>query len=429
MSTRQLSHAQASRWKRPFSRSRRRKRLFHESLEQRLVLTSVGLLADGTLLIQDVTAVGEQNDLSLQLDFNGDIRVLEANTRTLDVDVGSGVRPDPTDPRAATVPVALVSRIDVQLGEADDRLTVSFVNGNPVVAGGLDYDGGGQFAGGGDALTLNGGTFDTVEHRLLSAHDGSVHLDGSTITYVGLEPIDDNTMAGTRIFSFTAADETIRLSDDGDAGDNESLIDSTEGESIEFVNPSTELIIQTGALGGSGADIVSTEGLDSLFGADVTYVAEDDDQVIFQSVATFTNGGSVDVTGGVISVQPGITLATTNGVFPAGDIQFAGHTITAGVASQLLANDLGTPGDISLLATAVAFGDPDNVEPTDILAAATPSITVDGATLSGDNVSLSADATADVSVAADLSLNGSVSVGAILATASAVIEIIGGRRY
>ncbi|MEQ9069596.1 MAG: hypothetical protein RLO18_22875, partial [Gimesia chilikensis] len=112
----------------------------------------------------------------------------------------------------------------------DDTLIIN----NP--AGGLfDPVNGINFNGGtggetlGDTLQILGGTAATVEHQFVDNNNGSVFFNGegtATITYTGLEPIDDTITATNRIFTFTGAAETITLSDDGGPGNGLSLIDS-----------------------------------------------------------------------------------------------------------------------------------------------------------------------------------------------------------
>ncbi|HAW28469.1 MAG TPA: hypothetical protein DCY03_10175, partial [Planctomycetaceae bacterium] len=71
----------------------------------------------------------------------------------------------------------------------------------------------------------------------------------TTISFTGLEPIIDNLLVSDRDFDFTDADEIISLSDDGNAGDNYSYIDSTHSESVRFLNPTTSITIRTDSLG------------------------------------------------------------------------------------------------------------------------------------------------------------------------------------
>ena len=79
--------------------------------------------------------------------------------------------------------------LTVNGGAGDDILTVN----DPAVlpTGGLIFHGGPD-AGGGDSLTLAGGSATTVTHTVTSAGDGASDIDGSVLNYTGLEPITDN---------------------------------------------------------------------------------------------------------------------------------------------------------------------------------------------------------------------------------------------
>ena len=147
----------------------------------------------------------------------------------------------------------------------DDHLTLDFANGSPIPASGLVFTAAGQQAGG-DAMTLNNGSFTNLTHTFTNNHDGSIDFDGALVQYTGLEPIDDNSAAVNRIFTFNGGAETITLGDDGDVGDDESVIDSDQGESVTFVSPSGTLTLNTG----SGSDDLTVDALDEDFEAAIT---------------------------------------------------------------------------------------------------------------------------------------------------------------
>ncbi|MEQ8852381.1 hypothetical protein, partial [Gimesia sp.] len=202
--------------------------------------------------------------------------------------------------------------------DGDDRLVIN----NPV-GGGFDPVDGIIFNGGtggeilGDSLEIVGGTATSVEHRFVNENDGSIFFDGegtATITYTGLEPIIDNIDAVNRIFNFTGAAETITLSDDGDLGDGESMINSTLGESVIFTHPTASLTINTNATG--GIDALNIEGLDSTFDADVTIIAKFDDTTTFQTNATDIGSGDLTIDRGSVIFDQNVTT-TGNAVIDA----------------------------------------------------------------------------------------------------------------
>jgi len=251
----------------------------------------------------------------------------------------------------------------------DDVLTLTQPSGdffNPLA--GVTFNGGGQNGDGnvlglpgvdGDTLQINppgAGAVeaDSITHRfdpasmppdgddgLITIADLTISDGTTTITYTGLEPVLDSLPAADRIFDFVAGAETITLSDDGDAGDGQSLIDSTLGESVTFANPSNSLTVQTG--GGGGADAAHIEGLDSLFAADLTFTGDVDDTAVFQSATTDTAGGNLLVDTGGVTV--GASVLTGGGAATLradGDIAFT--------AAGSLDSELGSTAAVVLTA-------------------------------------------------------------------------------
>jgi hypothetical protein len=144
---------------------------------------------------------------------------------------------------------AAVQSVTVNGFGGDDTLTIDFSGGNPLPAGGLTFDG----SSGSDSLILQGGSFATVTHSATNVKEGSINLDGSEITYTGLDAIADQTTAAGRVFVDAAGrtSQRIRLRDDGDPNNNISVIDSDSTGNfsiISFVNPVGALTIdaQTG---------------------------------------------------------------------------------------------------------------------------------------------------------------------------------------
>ncbi|MBN73871.1 MAG: hypothetical protein CME32_31845, partial [Gimesia sp.] len=234
----------------------------------------------------------------------------------------------------------------------DDRLVIN----NPV-GGVFDPVDGIIFNGGtggeifGDSLEIVGGTATSVEHRFVNENDGSIFFDGegtATITYTGLEPIIDNIDAVNRIFNFTGAAETITLSDDGDLGDGESMINSTLGESVIFTHPTASLTINTNATG--GIDALNIEGLDSTFDADLTIIAKFDDTTTFQTNATDIGSGDLTIDRGSVIFDQNVTT-TGNAVIDAtgGSIIDGGSSAADALTADTLvlssSSGIGTAGD------------------------------------------------------------------------------------
>ncbi len=139
---------------------------------------------------------------------SGLVTVRRDGTKIRFVSTGSGldIASAPAHEFANVTSVTFIGQDD-----ASDTLTVDFATGNPLPAGGLSYEGGS--GAGSDSLILDDGgvvTFANVTHTFTSSSSGTVDIDGQTISYTGLEPIDDYLDADARVFTFgAAADEVI----------------------------------------------------------------------------------------------------------------------------------------------------------------------------------------------------------------------------
>lgn len=166
-----------------------------------------------------------------------------------------------------------VTQLTINGGREDNRLTVDFTNGNPLPSDGLFFNGGRQRRH--DDLVLTGGSFDSVTHTFANHNDGTVTIDGSMITYTGLEPILDNLAAVDRVFEFAATNDAITLADAARVNNGRLKLTSVRSsESVEFTAPTGSLTIRSGA----GNDSVTVRSLDALFVASsATLVIEGDD--------------------------------------------------------------------------------------------------------------------------------------------------------
>tara|TARA_R110002072_G_scaffold243821_2_gene403150 strand:- start:147970 stop:171135 length:23166 start_codon:yes stop_codon:yes gene_type:complete len=200
----------------------------------------------------------------------------------------------------SAVPAGAVSQVNIDGTAGDDTLTVNYNGTGGFFTTPIVFDGGAHTTG--DDIVINsvGLEIDTLQHNFVDNNSGSfVATEGAqtqTTTYSNIEPITDNVSAVNRIFSFTGGTETITLDASG-ALDNR--IDSTLGESVDFVNPTTSLTILTTA--GTGADTVNVQGLDANFDANLTITAETDDSVVFQTATTDIDTGNLSVTAGTIT--------------------------------------------------------------------------------------------------------------------------------
>ncbi|MEQ8855829.1 LamG-like jellyroll fold domain-containing protein, partial [Gimesia sp.] len=321
----------------------------------------IGAFQDSTLFGSgDIVVYGTGEDDLLDITFT------DANTAVfiLTTDVG-GVGETTLGPVILTG----ITSLTFNGLDGDDIFRIN----NPVTGyadpvGGIFFNGGtGGEDGDGDVLQILGGTATTVEHQFANANDGSIFFDGevtSTITYTGLEPIIDTITATDRIFSYTGAAETITLADDGDVGDGESQINSTLGEIVVFAHPTGTLTINTEVAGGSGADTVIVNAVDSTFTANLTVNAGNDDTL---TIAGPTNigSGNADLSAGQVNVNGTFTTSGTVDVDANDQITFAAagiidataNTIDLTAGNNIQLGQITTSGDVTVTATAGAISD------------------------------------------------------------------------
>ena len=143
----------------------------------------------------------------------------------------------------------------------DDALTVDFSGGDPIPSGGVSYEGG---EGGNDSLVLTGGSPTDMIYSFSNESDGSVQVDGSTITYTGLEPINSTITAANVMLDYSSASETIVIANSAVAG--QTSVDSTAGEVVTFNNPSGSLTINAGG----GDDTINLVSLQASYPAHIS---------------------------------------------------------------------------------------------------------------------------------------------------------------
>ena len=131
-------------------------------------------------------------------------------------------------------PKSQVSELNILGWGGNDTLTVDFTNGDPLPAGGLMFDGA---TGADDGLALVGtGTSIGSYAPRTTAGDGVVTVDGSVITFTGLEPFNVN---GFNEFTFVTPNSIDVLTVDSPAA-GQNRVSGTSGgvafEALTFSN-------------------------------------------------------------------------------------------------------------------------------------------------------------------------------------------------
>lgn len=175
--------------------------------------------------------------------------------------------------------------------------------------------------GGNDSLIIAedalGTTVTDAVFNFTTELNGDIDLDGTTITYTGLEPITSSITATDVVLNFNSINGTERITVD-DAGGGSTIIDSNAGESLSFTNPTDSLTINTGAgfddlfVNSFGAGFAAELTIDTgatdrdfiRFNADLTLAADNDLTLIAEQILMF--GSSIETTGtGSISITAG----------------------------------------------------------------------------------------------------------------------------
>ena len=261
----------------------------------------------------------------------------------------------------SSVPAAGILTIQVNGSDLGaDTLRVDFTGGtNPIPANGLSYDGGDPTSGPGDILTIENGAFTTVTHNMIDGSSGDFDLDGSTITYTGLEPVimPSGTVADLIVNLTGGFSDTVLLEDNGATpGDGQSQVRTTSGtaETFTFVNPTSSLTINLG----TGDDTLEiAANFDSgtgggQFNADLIIDGQgDNDGVTNNTILTAVN---LTVTSEQIVVNDDVT--TSNSQTYDGPVQTAsGVTLSndtgTGITFNTTLNPIAANGDLTVTTT------------------------------------------------------------------------------
>lgn len=152
-----------------------------------------------------------------------------------------------------------------------DFLTVNFAAGNPVPAGGVNFDAG---AGAGDGMILEGGSFPSEIYTATGSSSGNIAFGSSVITFSNLSPITDTVAVTNFTFNGTGSGEIVNMVNgptvftvDCGAGCQSTQINSGSG-SFELINFAHKTNVTADGAGGGDTIVLDNpnlaEGLTSL---------------------------------------------------------------------------------------------------------------------------------------------------------------------
>ncbi|QDT89942.1 hypothetical protein [Gimesia algae] len=252
---------------------------------------------------------------------------------------------------------------------SSDSLEVDFSGGDPIPVHEVFFNGlGGS---GSDELLISHGSHTDTIYNYENAHDGSVSLDGSSINYVGLEPITNTGTTTNAVFNLTEGGDVATLTDNGST----SSLSGSSFENTTFTNPTGSLTIN----GGGGLDQFLTGNiysvdLDLIIDAETVTLNND---VIVDSFTSTGNtlstgnyddiyatagninittiAGKIDVRGHLNAQNGGGTAAIT--LDSAGSVNVTGNVTTDGGGFTSSGTNLSVGGAIYVIAGAVDLDD------------------------------------------------------------------------
>lgn len=299
-------------------------------------LTDLTDTGTGTINESDIPSGSDRLTLSLDSTFRNVTLTLSDPTtgRLFNTD-------DPTNP-ATTIDFVDVGFLVVQGAGEDNRLTVDYSNGDPlsVLPGGLLFSGGG----GSDSLAVIGDGTNTATYtpEVATTGNGTVAVDGSTITFAGLEPVDISGMLLATL-SLPGADDVVTLTNgfDSATGLVPAIVVTGTSGGVTFETAhlfgNTTVVIDTASII-DGDDTITVASADNAHGnVNLTINTGTGTDVITLSGNVTTTGAQIY--GGPMRVAADSTLT--------GDTISFSSTIdddgVGGTTSNLVISDSGVP--------------------------------------------------------------------------------------
>ena len=251
-------------------------------------------------------------------------------------------------------------------GSDGDDLFIVNTNGNSLPSGGIFFNGQNHdftnppTPGGGDALQVNGTGIETATYTpdASTTGNGVVDVDGGTITFTGLEPVD---ISGMLLATLTlpGADDVITLTNGFDAGTGlipAIVASGTSGgvaiEAAHFFNNTTVQIDTT--LVSDGNDTITVTSADNAHTNDnlIINTGTGTDTVTVNGAATFQD--DITLTTPTLLLNAAGQLNSTSGT---GTIGIEADSVTLTAGSQTNAGAGRVEIDPLTAGTAIHFGD------------------------------------------------------------------------
>ncbi|WP_442509307.1 Calx-beta domain-containing protein [Novipirellula sp. SH528] len=344
-------------------------------------ITIAGTAPISTIGIEDLT-ISNVDVLTVTGDFTNETMTLAPNLSIPGQDFLSFA--------GVTYRISNINQLVFDGGDGDDTFVFDASTSMPTTP--VTFNGQGQDgSSGGDQITVLGSfTTQTLTYTApsIDGNDGTIDLDGTVITYTGLEPINAGNSVDTILNFNTGASNNATLRNSANPGEIEIVDNGATFEDTILPNPTNSLTINLGDQG----DILAVSALDAAFAASliinggigtddvlrldfadgnpipalgVTFVGgvggNDSMEIVNGSVSTVThtflnaNDGSVDIDGAVINyvgLEP--ILDNLNAADRVFDFQGGDETITLSADANIAGNNLID----STLGEAVSFTNP-----------------------------------------------------------------------
>jgi autotransporter-associated beta strand protein len=216
----------------------------------------------------------------------------------------------------ASRPFAGVTAVTINgSNTANDSLTVDFVNGSPIPAGGVTYHGNGQASvPPGDVLVITGGSgFSSLAYNATGAGAANLVFDGTrTVSFDGLESAVSITPAAASVAINVdpggSLGGLVSTTFTGGGGTNTASFDNGLVGLI-FADPTAQLLVN----GHAGSDSITVAALDSGFGAELDISGgSGTDTVNLNAPLTLNGSLAIDGTVETTALNAGVTATSVS---------------------------------------------------------------------------------------------------------------------